>query len=212
MASLFDTLKIQTQKRRVFFSFHYQNDIWKVNQVRNSWRYNHENTRESEGFYDGSIWERSQRTGPDSLKTLIRDGIKNTSVTCVLVGSETYSRRWVRYEIARSVIKKNGLLAVNIHLMGNQMGYPSQRGPNPLEYMGVYNVNGSIFLAEYKNGQWIRYNDYTQSVDLPATWHRPHNRDVIELSKYSELYCYKTQYGGTNFPSWVRQAAANVGR
>ena len=43
------------QKRRVFFSFHYQNDIWRVNQVRNSWRYQHEQQREAEGFFDGSV-------------------------------------------------------------------------------------------------------------------------------------------------------------
>ena len=67
MASLFQTVNAPVRKRRVFFSFHYQNDIWRVNQVRQSWRYNHEYTRETEGFFDGSIWESSRRTGPDSL-------------------------------------------------------------------------------------------------------------------------------------------------
>ncbi|MBC6402288.1 MAG: TIR domain-containing protein [Hyphomonadaceae bacterium] len=110
----------QVRKRRVFFSFHYQDDVRRVNRIRNSWRYNHESTRESEGFFDAGIWETSRRTGPDSLKNLIREGIKNTSVTCVLAGARTYGRRWVRYELARSVIKGNGLLAVKIHLMFDQ--------------------------------------------------------------------------------------------
>ncbi|MEL6647815.1 MAG: TIR domain-containing protein [Pseudomonadota bacterium] len=212
MASIFGAMPAQPAKRRVFFSFHYQNDIWKVNQVRNSWRYNHENTRESEGFFDGSIWESSRRTGPESLKSLIREGIKNTSVTCVLVGAATYERRWVRYELARSVVKGNGLLAVKINLMGNQQGYVSQEGPNPLDYMGVYNAGGAIRLAERKNGNWVKYDDYTQAVDLPATWVKPHDTTVIRLSRYAGLYCYKTQGGGANFSSWVRQAAADVGR
>jgi MTH538 TIR-like domain (DUF1863) len=55
------------RKRRVFFSFHHQQDIWRVNQVRNSWRYRHESEREAEGFYVGSIWERSKAAGNDSL-------------------------------------------------------------------------------------------------------------------------------------------------
>ncbi len=212
MSSIFGVTPAQTQKRRVFFSFHYQNDIWKVNQVRNSWRYNHENTRESEGFFDASIWESSRRTGPDSLKSLIREGVKNTSVTCVLVGAATFERRWVRYELARSVIKGNGLLAVKIHLMGNQQGYVSQEGPNPLDYMGVYYAGGAIRLAERQNGNWAKYADYTQAVDLPVTWIKPRDTTVIKLSRYAGLYCYKRQNGGANFSSWVRQAAADVGR
>lgn len=212
MNSLFTSLQIPTTKRRVFFSFHYQSDVWRVNQVRQSWRYNHEYSREAEGFYDGSIWERSKRTGPDSLKNLIREGIKNTSVTCVLVGSNTFERRWVRYEIARSVVKGNGLLAVGIHRMGNRQGYVSNEGPNPLDYMAVYKAGDSIRLAEFKNGKWVKYDDYTQPVTLPATWIKPHDTNVIRLSRYAGRYCYKEQLGSTNFSSWVRQAAADVGR
>lgn len=122
------------------------------------------------------------------------------------------SRRWVRYELARSVIKGNGILAVKIHLMGNQQGYVSQEGINPLDYMGVYNTGGTIRLAEFKNGQWVKYGDYTQGVELPATWIKPPNTNVIRLSQYAGLYCYKTHDGPASFPSWVRQAAADVGR
>lgn len=109
-------------KRRVFFSFYYQQDIWRANQVRQSWRYQRENEREAEGFFDGSLWESGQRKGLDSLKDLIREGMKNTSVTCVLAGTQTYSRRWVRYEIARSLVKGNGLLLVKIHNLTDQHG------------------------------------------------------------------------------------------
>lgn len=200
------------QKRRVFFSFHYQNDIWRVNQVRNSWRYQKEDRRFADGFYDASIWESSQRKGVDSLKALIREGIKNSSVTAILVGANTYQRRWVRYEIARSVIKGNGLLAVQVHQMRDRQRYVSNEGPNPLDYMGVYNTGGNIRLAEIQNGSWVAYGDYAQSVTLPETWAKPWNTNVIKLSTYAGLYCYKTQNGATNFSSWVRQAAADVGR
>lgn len=212
MAGLFDTLGVQVSKRRVFFSFHYQNDIWRVNQVRQSWRYNHENRRETEGFFDGSIWEGSKRTGPESLKALIREGIKNTSVTCVLAGAQTFERRWVRYEIARSVVKGNGLLTVKVHLMGDRQGYVSSEGPNPLDFMGVYRAGDRILLAEQNGNKWVQYGDYTQAVELPATWVRPHDTNVIKLSRYAGLYCYKAQAGSANFSSWVRQAAADVGR
>lgn len=200
------------QKRRVFFSFHYQNDIWRVNQVRNSWRYQHEQNRVAEGFFDASIWERSQRTSPDSLKNLIREGMQNTSVTCVLSGSETYARRWVRYEIARSMVKGNGLLVVNIHNLSNQKGYVSNAGANPLSCLGTYRADdGRILLAELQNGQWVRYLDYTQSITLPTGWMKPHNNNVVPLSNYAREFCYVMNDGVRNFSTWVRHAAGMSG-
>ena len=183
-----------------------------MNQVRNSWRFNHEGTRETEGFFDASIWENSQRTGSESLKELIREGIKNTSVTCLLVGAETFGRRWVRYEIARSVVKGNGLLSVKINQMVDGLGQTCLEGPNPLDFIGVYKGNDLIFFAERKNGNWVKYQDYTLSVELPPTWVKPQNNNVIPLSFYAANYCYKSDHGIVNFSSWVRKAATDVGR
>lgn len=200
-------------KRRVFFSFHYQNDIWRVNQVRNSWRYQHEATRESEGFFDASLWESSQRRNPDSLKDLIRTGMENTSVTAVLVGSNTFERRWVRYEIARSIIKGNGLLGVQIHLLGDRLGQLSKPGPSPFDYMGLYRgSDGRVLLAEHNGLKWVAYNDYTQGLTLPATWSAPRDNTVVKLSQYAPTYCYVRNSGKDNFSGWVSNAAAAVGR
>jgi hypothetical protein len=202
------------RKRRVFFSFHHQQDIWRVNQVRNSWRYRHESEREAEGFYDGSIWERSKAAGDDSLKALIRDGIKNTSVTCVLAGTHTYQRRWVRYEIARSIVKGNGLLTVKIHSMRDASGSISLEGPNPLDYVGVYRVpDGRILLADGDDrGQWRIYPDYTQAVELPPGWEQPGGNAVIPLSRYGRVYDYIAHNGLSSFASWVATAAQEAVR
>tara|TARA_R110002072_G_scaffold211424_1_gene368950 strand:+ start:4189 stop:4806 length:618 start_codon:yes stop_codon:yes gene_type:complete len=201
-------------KRRVFFSFHYQQDVWRTNQVRQSWRYQREAQREAFGFFDGSLWESSQRKGDESLKSLIREGMKNTSVTCVLSGSQTYSRRWVRYEIARSLVKGNGLLTVNIHKMANQQGYASAQGPNPLSCMGVYRTDDGRFLiaALDGNNRWVSYGDYTQAIELPAGWAKPTSRDVIPLSRYGQTYDYIDQAGRNNFSDWIALAASQVGR
>ena len=85
----------------------------------------------SRRFFEGSLWESSKRRGDESLKALIREGMKNTSVTCVLAGTYAYSRRWVRYEVARSVIKGNGLLSVKIHRMAAWNGYANQGRAKP---------------------------------------------------------------------------------
>ncbi|MGH6900790.1 MAG: TIR domain-containing protein [Geminicoccaceae bacterium] len=179
----------------MFFSFHHQQDIWRVNQIRNSWRYRHESEREAEGFYDGSIWERSKAAGDESFKALIREDIKNTSVTCVLAGTHTYRRRWVRYEIARSIVKGNGLLTVKIHSIRDSSGSTTSEGPNPLDYMGVYRVpDGRTLLADCDDSdQWRTYPDYTQAVDLPAGWEQPGGNTVIPLSRCGRVYDYVAQ-------------------
>ncbi|PQJ12630.1 hypothetical protein CJD36_002490 [Flavipsychrobacter stenotrophus] len=82
--------------RYTFFSFDYE-DVknFKVNVVRKSWLINHD----TDTFIDGSIWEKEKSKGAAVIKNLINEGLKQTSVTAVLIGDETASRRWVKYEI-----------------------------------------------------------------------------------------------------------------
>jgi len=106
--------------RRTFFSFHYKPDVSRAWIVRNSWVTKvAQGTREDAGFFDSSVFEASQREGDDALKRFLREGLSNTTVTCVLVGAETCLRRWVRYEIFRSFMRGNGLLAIRIHSLGS---------------------------------------------------------------------------------------------
>ena len=59
--------------RRVFFSFHYQRDIWRVNQIRSI---PNVTGCSAAGFQDASIWEDAKKKGDDAIKKLIRDGLK----------------------------------------------------------------------------------------------------------------------------------------
>ena len=202
-------------KRRVFFSFHYQNDINRVNIVRNSWVVRPDSQMQGEGFYDGSIWESARRTGEDSLKDLIRRGIDNTSVTCVLAGRDTWARRWVRYEIARSIIKGNGLLTVHVaglQCMRTGMG---SRGANPLAFMGLYEHPQSrkVSLCEKRaDGQWVWYGDYTSAVAWPTYVPKPIGNFVQPLNVGTLEYDYAAQNGYQNFSGWVATAAATANR
>ena len=115
--------------RRVFFSFQWE-DVWRVNQVRFSWvaKGNYENA----GFADAAEIEGMKRRGDDHIKRWIDEQLHNTSVTCVLIGSETSESRWVKYEIQRSLEKGNGMLGVHIHQVKDQKGHSSNEGISPL--------------------------------------------------------------------------------
>ena len=102
--------------RRVFFSFHYD-DVTRANVVRNS----DQITRQYEGaarFYDKSLWEETKKQGALAIKRMINRGLKGSSVTCVLIGQQTWHRRWVRYEILKSLVRGNGIMGVHIHDVG----------------------------------------------------------------------------------------------
>lgn len=208
-------------KRKAFFSFHYA-DVMRVNNVRNSGEFktsSQSSGRAIEGFYDGSLWERRKLEGPEAIKNLIRNGVHNTSAVCVLAGSETWSRRWVRYEIARAIVDGRGLLTVHINgLRHHKHGVPHARGPNPLDYMAVGPVAGvglagwKYHLFEFRDGGWYRYEDYTASLDLPRWLPPPREGHVTRLSMAAAQYDYVTQFGHQNIGRWIDAAAVQAGR
>jgi hypothetical protein len=98
--------------RKVFFSFHYERDIWRTNVVRNSGVVE---GSAAAGFYDASLWEEAKKKGDADVKKLIDRGLIGTSVTVVLIGGETSQRKFVDYEIEQSIARRNGLLVIYIN-------------------------------------------------------------------------------------------------
>ena len=127
---------------RVFFSFHYQDVIdFRANVVRNHWLTKPD--RQEAGYFDASIWENARRFGDTALKRLINDGLDGTSNTCVLIGSQTYLRPWVRYEILKSFRRGNHIFGVHINGIKSKDGTIKSHGLNALEYVGVtYSADG----------------------------------------------------------------------
>lgn len=198
--------------RRTFFSFHYEPDVWRAWNVRNSWVVR-ETDEESRGFFDSSVFEASKKDSEDALKTFLRKGLENTSVTCVLAGTDTWSRRWVRYEIARSVVKGNGLLTVHIQGVQNKDKETSIKGADPLAQMGLYRTDRGIYLAEWKGGKWVAYADYTLAIPEGSLWfNAPRTKSVVQFSTHCLNYDFTGQNGRKNIGEWIEAAAGLAGR
>lgn len=114
--------------RRVFFSFHFEDDIVRANQVRNS---NVVAGADVAGFFDHSEYNEAKSKGEESIKRLIREKLQNTTVTVVLIGAQTASRPFVQYEIEQSIARKNGLLGIHIHNLQDFDKQTSPRGRVP---------------------------------------------------------------------------------
>lgn len=190
--------------KRVYFSFHYQDVIgFRANVVRNHWLT--KPNRDCAGFFDASIWETAKKNGDLALKRLINKGLCNTSNTCVLIGSETYERRWVRYEIMKSFEKCNHLFGVYINRIRDKNGFIEKRGENPFQYLGVvFKVDGSCdSLWELSEGNWVLYNDLK---NCKLQWRAPASLcgKSVRLDQLYECYCWVRDDGYNNFATWVQ--------
>jgi Thoeris protein ThsB, TIR-like domain len=192
----------------------------RVNAVRQAWRFRHPGTVLTPSFYDSSLWESRQREGDESLKRLIREGVDYTSAVCVLIGTSTWTRRWVRYEIARAVIDGRGLLAVHINgIRHHQTKIRNPAGLNPLEFMAVGKVQDN-FLASSKyylferdlQYGWLPYQDYTNPVKRPTYLSDPAPGHVTPLSHGTMVRDFIGDTGSKNIGLWIDLAAQAVGR
>lgn len=195
--------------RRVFFSFHYQRDIWRVQQVRNHWIT--KPNREAAGYFDGSLAEKAKSEGTAAVKRLINNGMTGSSVTCVLIGRETYQRNWVDYEIFRSIELGKGVFGVRIHGLKDENGYTDNEGPDPFIYLGYGSGQGGKMApyVKYKSG-WKIYQEAEAILPSAAKYLVPETKPI--LSSIFEVYDWVADDGYNNFPSWTDAAAKKAGR
>jgi len=150
--------------RRVFFSFHYERDVWRASQIRNSWVTKPD--RESAGFWDAASWEEVKKKGKEAVERWIDKQLEGTSVTALLIGSETNDREYVDYEIKGSHEKRNGMIGIYIHNMKNSNGGTDNKGINPFERWHFTQNGHKIYFSEiYKTYDWIYDNGYDNLGD-----------------------------------------------
>ena len=221
--ALASALLAQETKRKAYFAFRFA-DIMRVNNVRNAWRIDHPESEYKRSFFDRSIWGKSKAQEPESLKALMRNAVVQSSAICVLVGANTWQGRWVKYEIARSVVDERGLLAVHINGIKhiNRLTV-DERGLSPLHVMGIFhNPNGLYYIYEnfvevdaatgLVGFAWRPYQDFRDPVSLPRYIPSIPQGLVMPLSRYTVEYDYMAGNGNRNIGAWVDAAAMAVGR
>lgn len=189
--------------KRVFFSFDYEDvKTFRANVVRN-----HGLTKEDgqeAGFFDASIWEDAEAHGEASVKKLINSGLENTSVTCVLIGTGTWKRRWVRYEILKSHDRGNLLFGIHINSVIDKNKQTFSQGRNPFDYLGfVISPDGTFTYKEHDGTIWKDYGDLPPkktSYDLQY-WGKG-----FKLSTWVPCYDWASGDGYKNFATWVESA------
>lgn len=113
-------------KRQIFYSFHYGNDCWRTQIVRNI------GAIEGNNPVSPAAWEEVKRQGSTAVQRWIDDNMKYRSCVVVLVGSETANRPWVQYEIEHAWKEGKGIVCIDIHNLKDSFGHTCYTGNNPL--------------------------------------------------------------------------------
>jgi hypothetical protein len=197
---------------RTFFSFHYQPDVTRAWVVRNSWVTKvAQGEREDAGFFDSSVFEATQREGEDNLKRFLREGLKNTSVTCVLVGAETSLRRWVRYEMFRSFMRGNGLLAVRVHTIAGLNRAASEAGANPFDCVAFEVAGAQLKFKELMTPGWKAARD-ADSMPLSEVAYPLGDKGNHTFSSLFPIYDWESDNGYANLGEWIETSARHANR
>lgn len=194
--------------RTVFFSFHYQRDIMRAQVVKQ-----HHVTKgnyTAAGFFDGSLEEKAKRDGDEIVRRMINAGLDGCSVLCVLIGKETYTRRWVDYEIFKSVELGMGVLGIRIHQISALNQGADGPGPNPFDYLGYGTESKKLCpMIKYDSG-WK--NAPYQSLITESAAPYLVGKDKPVLSNIFSIYDWVDNDGYNNFGKWIENAARQAGK
>ena len=142
----------------VFYSFHYERDVHRVQLIRNM------GSVEGQKLLNSQEWEVVRAKGDKAIQNWIDEQMKWKSAVVVLIGAQTASRPWVQYEIQRAWDLRKPLLGIRIHGLSS-MGSTDAEGADPfcsIDGFKGYNPGLRIFDPTRR--------DFWGKIDSKATY------------------------------------------
>lgn len=95
--------------RRVFYSFHYKNDVMRAAMVRSI------GVIEGNAPVSSNDWEEVKRGGDAAIERWIANQMQGRTCTVVLVGADTAGRPWINHEIVELWNCGMGVVGIRVH-------------------------------------------------------------------------------------------------
>lgn len=203
---------------KVFYSFHYEDvGSFKANIVRNSSR-----LKCYQGLLtDQSIWEEFKVNTDKQIKQRIDTSeLKKSDATIVLIGQNTYERRWVKYEIIKSFEAGNTLIGIHLNRIKGKEGI-TRKGLDPFDRLGFkYDEKKDVLrFYELVDRKWQVFKDlpYVENHKRNAVFVRPTNalqrlfgkeKDKIfyKLSDHFPEYTWKIgEHNAETLYNWIKE-------
>lgn len=144
----------------VYFSFHYERDVYRVQLVRNM------GAISGQTLLSAQDWEEVRQQGYEAIAEWIDEQMKWKAALVVLIGKETANRPWVQYEIQRAWEARKPMLGIRIHGL-SALGKIDTAGPDPftkIDGHAGYNPGLPIFDPTVR--------DFYGDIDSKATYNR----------------------------------------
>ena len=191
--------------KKAFFCFDYQDTIdMRVNIVNNQWL--SDSTRESKGFIPQEKWFRAQQLGDEAIQSILDEEIVDSSVTILLIGTDTFSKKWVRYCIFKSLSLGHRVIGVHINSIQAKDNEIKELGMNPFDFMAIkYSEDGTeVELIEKVSGNWKQYEKIS-SFKLPKTASQEKWGKAYKLSRFIPTYDWVQHDGFENLAKWINK-------
>ena len=148
-------------KRQVFYSFHYDNDVMRVQQIRNI------GALEGNTPVSANDWETVKKGGDTSIEKWINENMSYRSCVVVLVVESTADRKWVKYEIKKAWEDGKGIVGIYIHNIKCPRNGTSNKGANPFDLFPIGSEKLSTKVKCYNPDP---ANAYTSIKDNIENW------------------------------------------
>ena len=148
-------------KKQIFYSFHFDNDVMRVQQIRNI------GALEENKPVSVNEWEQVKRGGDKAIERWIDENMKYKNCVVVLIGSDTANRPWVRYEIEKAWNSGKGLFGIYIHnIKCPRFGFGRQ-GSNPFDHFTLNNdtTRLSDLVTCYNPNALNAYGDIANNIE-----------------------------------------------
>lgn len=150
-----DHAKGAAMAKSVFYSFHYDNDVHRVQLVRQI------DALTGAPEITGQNWEQVRYKTETAIQNWIDKEMNYKKAVIVLIGRKTSERHYVQYEIERAWSMKKPLLGVRIHGLASLSDGADSPGEDPFQALGLNGV--PVFDPTQKD--W-----YTSRIDTKATF------------------------------------------
>ncbi len=146
-------------KIQIFYSFHFDKDVMRVQQIRNI------GTIEGNAPVSVNDWEQVKRGGTKAIENWIDQNMKYKNCVVVLIGEDTADREWVKYEIKKAWSDGRGLVGIYIHNLKCPRNGISQQGKNPFDQFTINGRSMSSIVTCYNPSSYDTYGDIKNNLE-----------------------------------------------
>ncbi len=146
-------------KRQIFFSFHFDNYVMRVQQIRNI------GALEDNKPVSVNDWETVKKGGDTAIEKWINDNMSYRSCVVVLVGESTSDRKWVKHEIKKAWNDGKGVVGIYIHNLKCPRNGKSNKGANPFDQFTIGEEKLSSKVKCYNPDSTDAYNVIKDNIE-----------------------------------------------